>query len=97
VVADKSVAASFSQAVATAETEMKDASMTTIAEMWQAEGEARGRAEGKADTLRKQLTLKFGELTEATDVRIAAASEAELDRWALRVLTADTLVGVLGA
>jgi hypothetical protein len=96
VVADRSAATSFSQAVATAQTETKDPLMTTIAEMWEAQGEARGRAQGKADTLRKLLTLKFGELSEATEHRIASASESELDGWVERVLTADSLTDVVG-
>jgi predicted transposase YdaD len=100
VVADVSVASSLVQAMAAAQANVKDAQMTTIAEQWTAEGEARGRAEGKAegkaDTLRKLLTLRFGELGEATQLRIAGASEAELDRWVERVLTADTLDAVLG-
>ena len=82
--------------------------MTTIAEKWEAEGEARGRAQGKAEgkaegraqgkaeTLRKLLTLRFGELSEASELRIASASEEELDRWVERVLTADTLNAVIG-
>jgi predicted transposase/invertase (TIGR01784 family) len=104
IVADASVAPSLVQAMAAAEANVKDAQMTTIAEKWtaegRAEGEARGRAEGKAegkaDTLRKLLTLRFGELSEPTQLRIAGASEAELDRWVERVLTADTLDAVLG-
>jgi predicted transposase/invertase (TIGR01784 family) len=104
VVADTSVATTFSEAIAIAQTDMKDESMTTIAEMWEAqgeargraEGEARGRAEGKADTLRKLLTLRFGELSEATELRLAHASESELDRWVERVLTANSLGDAIG-
>jgi len=104
VVADESVAATFSQAMDAAQLAAKDAPMTTIAEKWQAEGEARGRvegeargrAQGKADTLRKLLALRFGELNGTTELCIASASEAELDRWVERVLTADTLDAVVG-
>ena len=103
MVADDSVAASFSQALDDAQPEVKDALMT-LAEKWKAEGEAKGeakgraegKAEGKAETLRKLLTLRFGDLTEATARRIASASEADLDRWVERVLTADTLDAVIG-
>lgn len=78
--------------------------MTTIAEKWIADaeakgravGEARGRIAGKADLLRKQLTLRFGELSESSDLRIASASEGELERWAERVLTANTVDAVFG-
>ena len=98
LVADDSVAAILSRALESAEPEIKDTLMT-LAEKWKAEGEARGRAEGKAEgkaeLLRKLLALKFGELTETADQRIASASEAELDRYVERVLTADTLDAVL--
>lgn len=97
--------------------------MTTIAEKWIADaeakgraigelrgraigeargeviGEARGRIAGKADLLRKLLTMRFGELSESSGLRIASASEAELERWAERVLSADadeTVDAVLG-
>ena len=53
-------------------------------------------AKGKADILRKQLTLKFGELSYETTLRIAGATEVELDRRVGRVLSAGTLEAVLG-
>ena len=93
VVADESVATILSQAMEAAHPNDKDAQMTTLAEKWTAEG----KAEGKADTLRKLLTLRFGELSEATQLRIASASEVQLDRWVERVLTADTPDAVVGA
>jgi predicted transposase/invertase (TIGR01784 family) len=95
-VADESVATILSEALEAAHPNEKDAQMTTLAERWTAEGEARGRAEGKAETLRKLLTLRFGELSETTELRISSASESELDRWVERVLTADTLAAVVG-
>jgi len=103
LVADESVTATLSEAMSAAQPNVKDAPMTTIAERWQAEGEARGeargraqgKAEGKADTLRKLLTFRFGELTNAAQLRIASASEVELDRWIERVLSADTLDALL--
>jgi predicted transposase/invertase (TIGR01784 family) len=101
VVADESLATILSQALEAAHPNVKDAQMTTLAEKWTAEGKAEGRAEGKAEgkaeTLRKLLTLRFGELTEATELRLAGASEAELDCWVERVLTAETLDAVVGA
>ena len=62
-----------------------------------AEGIDQGRAEGRAELLGKQLTLKFGELSEHNRTRLAAASVDELDAWAMRVLTASTLDEVFGA
>jgi len=102
LVADDSVASTLSQALDSAEPEVKEALMT-LAEKWKAEceargearGEAKGKIEGKIETLRKQLTLKFGELPEAAALRLASASEAELDLWVERVLTADTLDALL--
>jgi predicted transposase YdaD len=104
LVADDSVAASLSDAIAAAQPEVKDTSMTTLAEMWtaeaeakgRAEGEARGRHQGKADMLRMQLTHKFGELTQDAERRIVSANESELDRWIERVLTADSFDAVVG-
>jgi Fic family protein len=93
-VADETAAQALNNALQTTKPEAKDALMT-LAEKWIAEGEARGEARGKAETLRKQLTLKFGELSAATLSRLATASEAEIDRFIERILTASTLDEVL--
>jgi predicted transposase/invertase (TIGR01784 family) len=58
------------------------------------EGKAEGRAEGKAEMLRQQVSLKFGGLPDLAAQRIAAASEAELDVWIGRVLTADSVASL---
>jgi len=60
-----------------------------------AEGKAEGRAEGKAEVLRKQASLKFGALPDTAWQRIATASEAELDAWIERLLSADSLESLL--
>ena len=62
-----------------------------------AEGRAAGKAEGKAETLRKLLSLKFGALPDTAWQRIAAASEAELDGWIERLLSADSLESLLAS
>jgi Rod binding domain-containing protein len=62
----------------------------TIAEQLRAEGFAKGHARGLADALLKQMTLKFGALSSGHAARIAAASEAQLDLWIERILTAST-------
>jgi hypothetical protein len=90
LVADDTVAATLSDAVQAAQPQVKEALMT-LAEKWMAEGEARG----KAEVLRKLLALKFGELPEVAQLRIARATEADLDRWAARVLSTETLAGVI--
>jgi len=56
-----------------------------------AEGLAEGRAQRGTELLMKLLRLKFGELDPETVQRLSDASEAELDRWAERVLTASDL------
>ncbi|HKY39085.1 MAG TPA: hypothetical protein VJN18_24270 [Polyangiaceae bacterium] len=66
-----------------------------LVEKFAQEHEAKGKAEGKAETLRKLLTLKFGPLSEAAALHVATASEAELDRYLERVLTAQTVDTVL--
>ncbi len=55
------------------------------------EGEARGIERGEATVLEKQLRLRFGELPEDLRARLAHAKTPELERWAERILSADTL------
>ena len=43
-----------------------------------------------------QLRLKFGALSPQTETRLAAATEAELDLWTERILTATSLDVVFG-
>jgi hypothetical protein len=47
--------------------------------------------------LLRQLTLRFGTLPEAIQVRVQTASIAELELLAERVLSAKTLDEVLGS
>jgi hypothetical protein len=54
-------------------------------------GLERGRAEGESRVLRRQLTLRFGELPEAFQQRLDAADAETLLVWSERVLTAPTL------
>ena len=58
------------------------------------EGRAEGRAERGAELVLKQLRLKFGELDADTVTRVRGATEADLDLWAERVLTAGNLADV---
>ncbi len=60
-----------------------------------AEGEARGEARGRADILLKQLALKFGPLSDAHIAQVQASSVEELELYAERVLTVDSLDAVL--
>ena len=67
----------------------------TGAEKLREEGRAEGEAKGRAEVVIKQLTLRFGPLSASTEARVRAASIAELDRIAERVLSARSLAEVL--
>ncbi len=58
---------------------------------WIQEGEQRGEARGEANTLLKQLDLKFGALPDRVEQRVNAADKKQLDVWVERILTEDTL------
>jgi hypothetical protein len=68
--------------------------MTTLAERWIAEGEAKGRADGIRLTLLRLFTSKFGELPQHLRQRVQTAPEDALSRWTERVLSADSLESV---
>jgi uncharacterized protein DUF4351 len=57
-------------------------------------GEDRGRLAGEAKIVLKQLALRFGPVSEDVVARVRSASEAQLERWSERVLTARSLDGV---
>jgi hypothetical protein len=76
--------------------ETKEVAMT-IAEQLRAEGHAKGHAQGLADALAKQMTLKFGALSSDHAARIATATEAQLDVWIERILTAASPGAVFGS
>ena len=59
------------------------------------EGQQKGQHQGIEGTLRKLITLKFGELPAWADERLSQASDAQLDVWVARILTADSLEGLL--
>jgi predicted transposase/invertase (TIGR01784 family) len=59
-----------------------------------AEGRAEGREEGKRQTLLRLLAVKFRDLPSEVATRVAAASEADLDRWLERLLSADALEAI---
>ena len=70
---------------------VKEALMTA-GEMLIQQGEARGELR----MLRKQLTLRFGPLTDAANARLEAADVPTLETWGERVLTAASLDEVVG-
>ena len=56
---------------------------------------SQGRAEGAGRVLLKLLTLKFGPLSPVVAERVRNASAEELERWAERVLSSNSLDDVL--
>jgi flagellar biosynthesis/type III secretory pathway protein FliH len=54
-------------------------------------GERRGRHLGQVNLLRRQLDRRFAPLPGWIEERLAQASEAELERWADRVLDSANL------
>ena len=52
--------------------------------------------EGKAEVLEEQLAIKFGPVPKWAAHRLAHASPAQIERWTKKILTADSLEGVLG-
>jgi predicted transposase YdaD len=59
------------------------------------EGREQGREEGQRATLLKLLRLRFQELPDDALARVEAATSEQLDLWAERILTANTLDEVL--
>jgi hypothetical protein len=57
---------------------------------------AEGRAEERTAILRRQLALKFGELSQDIEQRIAASTPDEIERLIERVLFAETLDALFG-
>lgn len=53
-----------------------------------------GRAEGRAEIVLRQLARKFGTLPQALVVRVKTAELHELESWADRLLTAESLARV---
>lgn len=60
------------------------------------EGLQKGRAQGRAELVLRQLTIRFGTLGDDVRARITAATADELDAIAERLLTAQTLQEALG-
>jgi hypothetical protein len=60
-----------------------------------AEGMKEGMREGERSLLLRLLQARFGELPDAALARIEAADTADLERWGVRVLRAQTLDEVL--
>jgi hypothetical protein len=63
------------------------------------EGRREGRREGRLEEahriLRKQIGLKFGDLPDWAEQRLAHASPEQLEEWSAAILSADSLEGLL--
>ncbi len=55
------------------------------------EGRAEGEAKGRAEVLARLLRVKFGAVPEEALARLQSASIEQLDSWAERVLTANSI------
>jgi predicted transposase YdaD len=73
------------------------AEMASVAEQLQEEGERRGLVRGRREMLLALLTARFGELPKPALARVTAATIEQLDGWAKRVLSAQTLADVFGS
>jgi hypothetical protein len=58
---------------------------------------AEGKTEGKAGTLCRLLSRRFGSLPSWAEQRITAASEAQLDTWLDGIFDATGVEDLLGA
>lgn len=63
----------------------------TWAEALTQRGEERGRTKHARQTLRRQLTLRYGDLSSEITARIDEAPVDQLDRWLDRIVIASTL------
>ena len=50
----------------------------------------------QANMLRSQLATKFGTVPKWADDRLETATSVQIERWSKKILTADSLEGVLG-
>ncbi|MBK5937709.1 Rpn family recombination-promoting nuclease/putative transposase [Halochromatium roseum] len=57
----------------------------------QKEGQKVGRKVGVEGTLRKLITLKFGEIPESASKRLEQAADEQPDTWVEQILTANSL------
>jgi predicted transposase/invertase (TIGR01784 family) len=57
----------------------------------QKEGHKVGRKAGVEGTLRKLITLKFGEIPESASKRLEQATDEQLDAWVEQILSANSL------
>ena len=59
------------------------------------QGKLEGKLEGGAAVLERQLTRRFGPLSDETRARLTYATAEQLQLWTDRILEAPTLAAVL--
>ncbi len=59
-----------------------------------AEGQAQGEASARKQMLESQLTAKFGILDAQTKEQLGKGSAEQLQNWAIRLLTAESLAEI---
>ena len=52
--------------------------------------------DGQMIIIRAQLETKFGKLPKWAEERLSRPKSTDVERWAKKLITADTLEGVLG-
>src|SRR5262249_7060059 len=83
-------------AVAAALLAKRNPVLETALEEAEVKGNARGVQQGERALLLRQLRRRFGdEVNAEVERRVAAASAEQVEMWAVRVLSATTLSGVL--
>jgi flagellar biosynthesis/type III secretory pathway protein FliH len=87
----------LAEALAKAAPEAKEIIMTLAEQLRQEglnDGIQKGRLEGAAGVLRRQLELKFGALSEDVSARLETATYEQVSVWTDRILVADSLAAV---
>lgn len=72
-----------------------DAMLAETVDSWTRQWKEEGGLEGESTLLQKLFERRFGPLPEWARQRLAEATGEQLEAWALEVLDADTLEGVL--
>jgi hypothetical protein len=65
--------------------------LATRVQAWERELRQEGRQEGEAALLLRMLDRKFGPIADGVHERIAAADQAQLEAWGLRLLEASSI------
>ena len=63
----------------------------------EAKGEAKGEVKAKANTLKRQLTRRFGPLPAWAELRIATAQHWQLDLWLDGIFDVESLTALIGS